>query len=99
MRAMPASCASRPDRMPRIVDLPQPDGPRIATNEPRSAVRLKSARTSIEPRAPVRYDFDTRSRTAAASGIGHERHVVDFGGVGAKRAGRAVAPAIDVALD
>src|SRR4051794_25255259 len=85
--------------MPSIVDFPHPEGPRMATNEPRSAVRLKSASTGMDVVLPTRNDFETRSRTAAASGMGHQRHLVDRRFVVQELAGRAVAPAIDAPLD
>src|SRR5690349_4506046 len=99
MRTTPASGRSRPDRMPRMVDLPHPDGPRMATNAPRSAVRRRSASTGSVPPAPAGYDFETPSRTAAASGIGDQRGVFG-GGLGRLHiTSRAIAPAIDAALD
>src|SRR5436190_21768205 len=99
MRATPASCSTSPDRMPSIVDLPQPDGPRMATNEPRSAVRLKSSSTSIDPPEPTLYDFDTCSRTAAASGMGDQRDVLGRRVRCGQLAGRLFAPSVDSALE
>src|ERR1700745_4239376 len=38
-----------PARMKRLVDLPQPEGPRSATNSPSSIVRFRSGMTSTSP--------------------------------------------------
>ena len=62
----PAVGTSRQPKMCMSVDLPEPEGPMMATYSPCSIVRLtpRSAATEIDP---VRYTLVTRSRSMTAS--------------------------------
>src|SRR5437773_11665854 len=92
--SVPPEISSRPAIMRRMVDLPQPDGPRNTTNSWSATSRLKSGTTSTLPYDLLRF---TQQICAMASMLPVRKGDLKFDD--ARQAGRSLLERTDAVLE